>query len=129
MANIGPLPVNYKWSFVIDENTVIERINGSKFLQKSLIYAGETDEKPIENEEIVTEVAINKNGEREQEFDENKEENRPETQGTNTESDMAIVINQNKDISKKNFNQKLDQLVGQDNLADLPSYEEVITFK
>jgi hypothetical protein len=122
MANIGPLPVNYKWSFVIDESTVIERINGNKFIQKSIIYA---EEKPIENDEIITEVISNENAEKD--VVKNKEEEiRPETQGTNTESDMAININQTKEVSKKNFNQKLEHLVSHDNLADLPSYEEVI---
>jgi hypothetical protein len=122
MANIGPLPVNYKWSCVIDESTVIERINGNKFIQKSIIYA---EEKPIENDEIITEVISNENAEKD--VVKNKEEEiRPETQGTNTESDMAININQTKEVSKKNFNQKLEHLVSHDNLADLPSYEEVI---
>ena len=130
MTNIGPLPVNYKWSFVIDENTVVERLITNKYMQKSLIYSGDTDAKPIENEEIITEVVKEENNE--EAIDENKDNNNidnpPDTLVSNSESEMAIAMNPNKDLIAKGLNQKLEQLVVQDALAELPSYEEVIRF-
>ncbi len=123
MSNIGPLPVNYRWSFVVDENTLVERINPSKFMQKSILYSDDDDIKPIEEDVLVEEaddvpkIEIIKD-------DQN------ETLVSNSASDILLLINQQQqpNTSRKLLNQKLEQLVQQDNVAELPSYEEVLKF-
>ena len=140
MVNIGPLPVNYKWSFIIDENTIIEHFNAIKFTQKATLPSAENEIKPCENLELETDLVTNNdeiilNNDILIKKEENSKSDKAtnidatmhETLVSNSASDIMLVINQqNRDIVKKNLNQKLEKLILENNPLELPSYEEVI---
>jgi hypothetical protein len=136
MTNIGPLVVNYKWSFIIDHHTLIEKSNKNPALKAikepvDVTTKSLSDSRKDDVDLPIGQPSPDEVGSMDMAVVDLTNENH---QQTNDEDPTKVVLENipiHMDLTtvdiKQPINEKLDALLQQDTELNLPSYEEAST--